>query len=48
VNDPLRVSVQDMELVVSIEQPGGGCRLSGGRVQNGTWTMWRWSRTSPN
>jgi len=38
VNDPLRVSVQDLELLVSIEQPGGGCRLSGGRVQNGTWT----------
>lgn len=38
VNDPLRISVQDMELVVSIEQPGGGCRLSGGRVENGKWT----------
>jgi len=37
INDPLRVAVQDMELVVSIEQPQGGCRLSGGRVQNGTW-----------
>jgi DUF1680 family protein len=38
VNDPLRVSVQDRELVVSIEQPHGGCRLSGGRVANGKWT----------
>jgi DUF1680 family protein len=38
LNDPLRVAVQDMELVVSIEQPGGGCRLSGGRVKNGQWT----------
>jgi hypothetical protein len=38
VNDPLRVSVQDLELVVAIEQPGGGCRLSGGRVENGRWT----------
>ncbi|MHC1769396.1 MAG: beta-L-arabinofuranosidase domain-containing protein [Verrucomicrobiia bacterium] len=38
MNDPLRVSVQDMELVVSIEQPGGGCRLSGGRIENGRWT----------
>ncbi|NUQ64994.1 MAG: glycoside hydrolase family 127 protein [Pirellulales bacterium] len=37
VNDPLRVSIQDMELVVAIEQPGGGCRLSGGRVENGKW-----------
>jgi len=37
VNDPLRVSVQDLELVVSIEQPNGGCRLSGGRVENGKW-----------
>lgn len=38
VNDPLRISVQDLELVVAIEQPGGGCRLSGGRVENGRWT----------
>ncbi len=38
MNDPLRVSVQNMELVVSIEQPGGGCRLSGGRIENGRWT----------
>jgi len=38
VNDPLRVSVQDRELVVSIEQPNGGHRLSGGRVENGKWT----------
>ncbi len=37
VNDPLRISIQDMELVVAIEQPGGGCRLSGGRVENGKW-----------
>jgi len=37
VNDPLRVSIQDMELVVAIEQPGGGCRLSGGRIENGKW-----------
>ena len=37
-NDPLRVSVQDMQLVLSIEQPTGGCRLSGGRVENGKWT----------
>ena len=37
LNDPLRVSIQDMELVVAIEQPGGGCRLSGGRVENGKW-----------
>ena len=37
-NDPLRVSIQDMELVVAIEQPSGGCRLSGGRVENGKWT----------
>jgi uncharacterized protein len=37
VNDPLRVSIQDLELVVAIEQPGGGCRLSGGRVENGKW-----------
>lgn len=37
-NDPLRVSIQDMELVVAIEQPTGGCRLSGGRVKNGEWT----------
>lgn len=36
-NDPLRVSIQDMELVVAIEQPGGGCRLSAGRVENNTW-----------
>ena len=36
-NDPLRVSVQDQELVVSIEQPNGGCHLSGGRVENGKW-----------
>lgn len=36
--DPLRVSVQNRELVVAIEQPNGsGCRLSGGRVENGTW-----------
>ena len=38
INDPLRVAVQDRELVVSIEQPQGGCRLSGGRVQNGQWS----------
>lgn len=37
-NDPLRVSVQDQELVVGIEQPDGGCRLSGGHVENGAWT----------
>jgi len=37
VNDPLRVSIQDMELVVAIEQSGGGCRLSGGHVENGKW-----------
>lgn len=37
INDPLRVAVQDMELVVSIEQPQGGCRLSGGGVENGKW-----------
>lgn len=37
-NDPLRVSLQNQELVVGIEQPGGGCRLSGGRAENGTWT----------
>ena len=37
-NDPLRVTVQDQELAVNIEQPGGGCRLSGGRVENGVWT----------
>ena len=36
-NDPLRIAVQDKELVVSIEQPSGGCRLSGGRVENGKW-----------
>jgi hypothetical protein len=36
-NDPLRVSIQDLELVVGIEQPGGGCRLSGGRVENNRW-----------
>lgn len=36
-NDPLRVSVQDNELVVAIEQPDGGCHLSGGRVENGKW-----------
>ena len=36
-NDPLRVTVQDKELVVSIEQPNGGCHLSGGRVENGKW-----------
>ena len=38
MNDPLRVSIQDKELVVSIEQLNGGCRLSGGRVENGKWT----------
>ncbi|MCU0960641.1 MAG: glycoside hydrolase family 127 protein [Pirellulaceae bacterium] len=37
LNDPLRVSIQDMELVVAVEQPGGGCRLSGGRVENDRW-----------
>jgi hypothetical protein len=37
VNDPLRVSIRDKELVVSIEQSDGGCRLSGGRVENGKW-----------
>ena len=37
MNDPLRVSVQDQELVVNIEQPGGVFRLSGGRVENGKW-----------
>jgi hypothetical protein len=37
-NDPLRVSVQDKELVVNVEQPNGGFRLSGGRVENGKWT----------
>ena len=37
INDPLRVAVQDMEVVVSIEQPQGGCRLSGGRVEIGKW-----------
>ena len=37
-NDPLRVSIQDMELVAAIKQPTGGCRLSGGRVENGKWT----------
>jgi hypothetical protein len=31
------VSVQDKELVVSIEQPNGGCRLSGGPIENGKW-----------
>jgi hypothetical protein len=36
-NDPLRVSIQDMELVVAIEQWGGGCSLAGGRVENGKW-----------
>jgi len=36
-NDPLRVTVQDQELVVSIEQPNGGCHVSGGRVENGKW-----------
>lgn len=36
-NDPLRIAVRDKELAVSIEQPGGGCRLSGGRVENGKW-----------
>lgn len=38
MSDPLRVSVQDQELVLSIEQPAGGCRISGGRVANGSWT----------
>ena len=38
MNDPLRVSVQDKELVVSIEQASGGARLSGGPVENGVWT----------
>ncbi len=37
-NDALRVSVQDMQLVMSIEQPGGGYRLSGGRIENDKWT----------
>ncbi|MBP7049624.1 MAG: glycoside hydrolase family 127 protein [Phycisphaerae bacterium] len=37
VNDPLRVSVQDGKLVVNIEQPGGGCHLDAGPVQNGKW-----------
>lgn len=36
-NDPLRVSVQNRELVLSIEQPQGGVRLSGGRVEDGQW-----------
>ena len=39
-NDPLRISVQDKELVVSIEQPpyrNGSCRLSGGRVESDKW-----------
>ncbi len=36
-NDPLRIAVQEKELVVSIEQPGGSYRLSGGRVENGKW-----------
>jgi len=39
-NDPLRISLQDKELVVSIEQPpyrNGSCRLSGGRVENDNW-----------
>jgi len=38
MNDPLRVSVQDMELVVAIEQPGGRSLLSGGPVKNGKWS----------
>ncbi|MBM3998836.1 MAG: hypothetical protein FJ297_04710 [Planctomycetes bacterium] len=36
-NDPLRVAVRDGELVVGIEQPGGGCGISAGRVADGTW-----------
>ncbi len=38
LNDPLRVSVQDGQLVVNIEQPTGGYHLSGGGVKNGEWT----------
>lgn len=38
MNDPLRVSVQDKELVVNVEQASGGAHLSGGPVENGVWT----------
>ena len=37
VNDALRVSVQDGKLVVNIEQPGGGCHIAGGPVEDGKW-----------
>ncbi|MEN6426279.1 MAG: beta-L-arabinofuranosidase domain-containing protein [Phycisphaerales bacterium] len=37
VNDALRVSIQDGKLVVNIEQPGGGCHIAGGPVENGKW-----------
>jgi hypothetical protein len=38
MNDPLRVSIQDGELVVNIEQPGGGGHLAGVPVKNDVWT----------
>jgi len=48
VNDPLRVSVQDKELVVSIEQPTAvaACPAAVWRTASGP--TWRWSRSSRN
>jgi len=46
VNDPLRVSIQDMELVVAIEQPGGGCRCPADAWRTACGVTWPWSRSS--
>ncbi len=37
VNDPLRVSVREGQLVANIEQPAGVFHMAAGRVEDGKW-----------